>query len=200
MYPLLEIKTVPIEIQVRTKSASIEYSSGSVEMEISRDNNGAYSITSRPIKLQMDSFQGGSPRNTAHSAAKAAQSDGQGFYQATSTYARQGQLTLNAKLSQFSPSAEDMERMEYSRGGAGVQSVPDMAAGSDGEEADMQILYSMDKLNIDWKFDNGEFKFTPGDIEISVKQRPDVVIKYTGGPIYVPRSSDPNYKPVNVEA
>jgi len=64
----------------------------------------------------------------------------------------------------------------------------------------MQIRYEMDKLNFDWKFDKGEFKFTPGDIEISVEQRPDVVIKYVGGPIYVPRSSDPNYTPVDVKA
>jgi hypothetical protein len=64
----------------------------------------------------------------------------------------------------------------------------------------MEIRYEMDKLNFDWKIERGEFKFTPGDIKFTVKQRPDVIIKYTGGPIYVPRSSDPNYKPVDVQA
>ena len=42
--------------------------------------------------------------------------------------------------------------------------------------------------------------FTPGDIEISVEQMPKVIIKYTGGPIYVPRSADPNYEAVDVQA
>ena len=56
----------------------------------------------------------------------------------------------------------------------------------------------MDKLNFDWKFGEGDFKFTPGDIELTVTQRPEVIIKYIGGPIYVPPSSDPNYEPVDV--
>ena len=64
----------------------------------------------------------------------------------------------------------------------------------------MEIRYQMDKLNFDWKIDKGEFEFTPGDIEITVEQQPSVIIKYMGGPIYVPRSSDPNYEPVDVKA
>ena len=44
-------------------------------------------------------------------------------------------------------------------------------------------------------------EFTPGDIEISVTQQPDVIIKYVGGPLYVPPSADPNYEgAVDVEA
>jgi hypothetical protein len=58
----------------------------------------------------------------------------------------------------------------------------------------------MDKLNFDWRVSGTQFEFVPGDIEISVKQQPDVVIKYVGGPIYVPPSGDPDYKPVDVEA
>ena len=58
----------------------------------------------------------------------------------------------------------------------------------------------MDKLNFDWRVSQPEFEFTPGDIELSVTQQPDVIIKYIGGPIYVPPSSDPNYESVDVEA
>ena len=69
----------------------------------------------------------------------------------------------------------------------------------DWNPGEMNIRYEMDKLNIDWRMGEGEFKFTPGDIELTVTQRPDVVIKYVGGPIYVPPSSDPNYVPVDVK-
>ena len=64
---------------------------------------------------------------------------------------------------------------------------------------EMNIRYEMDKLNFDWKFGKGDFEFTPGDIEFTVTQRPEVVIKYVGGPIYVPPSADPNYEPVDVK-
>ena len=68
------------------------------------------------------------------------------------------------------------------------------------EDGDIKIQYEMDKLNFDWKIDKGEFKFTPGDIEISVAQQPDVIIKYLGGPIYVPPSAAPDYQPIDVKA
>ena len=42
-----------------------------------------------------------------------------------------------------------------------------------GEEGDIQIRYEMEQMNLDWKISKGEFKFTPGDIEISVAQHPD---------------------------
>ena len=64
----------------------------------------------------------------------------------------------------------------------------------------MNIRYEMDKMNFDWRMQKMNFQFTPGDIEISVTQRPDVIIKYVGGPLYVPPSSDPNYEPVDVRA
>ena len=32
------------------------------------------------------------------------------------------------------------------------------------------------------------------------RQRPDVIIKYVGGPLYVPPSSDPNYEPIDMQA
>ena len=58
----------------------------------------------------------------------------------------------------------------------------------------MQIRFEMDKLNFDWRMNQTSFEFTPGDIQISVTQQPDVQIKYVGGPLYVPPSADPNYE------
>ena len=70
----------------------------------------------------------------------------------------------------------------------------------DWQAGEMQIRYEMDKLNFDWKVDNASFEFVPADIEISVAQMPDVIIKYVGGPLYVPPSADPDYQPVDVQA
>ncbi len=110
---------------------------------------------------------------------------------------------LNARLgqnmvAQFAKEPTD-EQIQKS-GQVGLDFIPKKGAEIDWEDGDMEIRYEMDKLNIDWKIDQGEFKFTPGDIEISVERQPEVIIKYTGGPIYVPRSADPNYEPVDVHA
>ena len=64
----------------------------------------------------------------------------------------------------------------------------------------MTINYEMDKLNFDLKVANGNFEFIPGDIEMSITQRPQVLIEYVGGPIYVPKSANPDYEPLDVRA
>ena len=56
MYPLIEIKTVPIEIEMKVSHAKLEYSRGTADLEISR-GEGGLSIKSRPIKLNIDTFE-----------------------------------------------------------------------------------------------------------------------------------------------
>lgn len=201
MYPLIEIKTVPIEIQMKTKNAQLEYTRGTAEMEISRNEKGL-DIKSRPIRLQMDSFEArNSIRPTAiRSIEQAAVQGKQMAYEATGTYARHGQMLLNAKVGQelVTQFAEETVMRNY-KPNVNVEFIPDTGLDIQWEGGDMQIRYEMDKLNFDWKINEGEFKFTPGDIEISVAQQPDVIIKYIGGPIYVPPSADPNYVPLDME-
>ena len=194
MYPLIEIKSVPIELQFKTKSASLEYTRGTAEMEISRSEQGGVDVKSRPIQVKLDTFE---QRGGQFSAANAAVAQAtQAQYQATSAYADQGQIQLNARIGNSVAPGQ----------GAGAEAAytpniqPTTGVNVKWEDGAMEIRYAMDKLNFDWKIDQGEFKFTPGDIEISVAQKPSLTIKYTGGPIYVPRSSDPNYQPVDVNA
>lgn len=201
MYPLIEIKTVPIEIQMKTRNATLEYSRGTAEMEVSR-NDGGLDIKSRPIKLRLDSFEARNSLRptTMRSVEQNADKGREAAYEATATYARQGNLFLNAKLGQDVVGQIAKENASKDIKSLGLQFLPDPGVEVDWEEGDIQIRYEMDQMNLDWKINKGEFKFTPGDIEISVAQQPDVIIKYIGGPIYVPPSSDPNYEPVDVRA
>ncbi len=222
MYPLIEITSVPIEIRMKTTNASLEYTRGTAEMEISRSDKGI-DIKSRPIKLQLDTFEPRSPitapasvtaravtqvPQTAPNAplnvpmqqmTQAQQGDLQSGYEATAAYSDQGQIMLNARFSQMlaqntpAPVTEEVTQQAESTAEA-------QESESEWENGQMEIRYGMDKLNFDWKIDQGEFEFTPGDIELIVEQAPKVIIKYVGGPIYVPRSADPNYEPVDVKA
>jgi hypothetical protein len=178
----------------------LEYTRGTAEMEISRSEQGGVDVRSRPIQVKLDTFEqrGGqfSAANAAVSAAVGQPTQAQ--YQATSAYAEQGQIQLSARIGKSIPQQPGVSAQT----GESSYVPPDMQTGVNvnWEDGAMQIRYAMDKLNFDWKIDKGEFKFTPGDIEISVAQKPSLTIKYTGGPIYVPRSADPNYKPVDVNA
>lgn len=200
MKPLIEITTVPIQIEMKTTNAKLEYARGTAEMEITRDN-GNLQIKSRPIKVNIDTFEA---RNSlsptlARYLDQAAQKGKQASYEATATYASQGQLMMETKWGEevITKFAEDAMFKDV-KTNVGIQFLPDPGAEITWDPGEMSIRYEMDKLNIDWRMNEGSFEFTPGDIEFTVTQRPDVVIKYLGGPIYVPPSSDPNYEPVDV--
>lgn len=197
MYPLIEIKTVPIEIEMKVTDAKLEYTRGTADLEISRANGGL-SIRSRPIRLNLDTFEA---RNsvvptTMRSVEQYAQKGQESAYEATAIYAQQGQMLLNAKIGQelVTQFAADAQARNI-KTNVGLQFLPSVGPEISWTPAEMTIHYEMDKLNFDWRMNQPQFKFTPGGIEISVKQQPDVIIKYVGGPLYVPPSADPNYEP-----
>lgn len=201
MYPLIEITTVPIEIEMKVTNAHLEYARGTAEMEVSRDRGGL-SIQSRPIRVNIDTFEA---RNsvvptTATSIQQAAQSGKQAVYEATATYARQGRMLMESKDSNVIPQLAAQSAGVGQDVNVNIQFLPKVGADLSWEGGEMRIRYEMDKLNFDWRMQQMRFEFIPGDIEISVTQQPDVIIKYVGGPLYVPPSSDPDYEPVDVKA
>ena len=201
-YPLIELKSVPIEIEMKITDAKLEYKRGTVDMQVSR-NEGGLQIKSSPIRLNLDTFEA---RNSvmptvATRIQRSAEVGQQAAYSATATYARQGQLLLQARVgqelvTQFAAEAQNKDL----KTNVGIQFLPTTGPEISWDKGEINIRYEMDKMNFDWRTQNGDIQFTPGDIEISVTQQPDLIIKYVGGALYVPPSSDPNYEPVDVQA
>ncbi len=202
MYPLIEIKTVPIEIQMKTKHAEIKYASGSAELEVSTDSGGL-KIKSRPIKVNIDTFEA---RNsivptTVSNIEQAADNGIQSAYEATSATVNDGKMLLKAKVGQ-NVTAELAKRDTIGTlSNVNVKFLPDVPPEISFEGGDLSIQYEMDKLNFDWRMNQFDMEFTPGDIEFTVTQQPEIIINYVGSPIYVPPSSAPDYEPkFSVEA
>ena len=202
MRQLLEITSVPIEIEMRTSRAQLQYTKGTAELEISRDKGGL-SIKSRPIQLNMDTFemrQSICP-SPVRSIEQSAQKGQQAAYSATAARAQEGALYLKAKFGedvQAQLSRTAISEQMFSQ--PAMTFIPTEGPEIDWNPGEMNIRYEMDKLNFDWRINQTEFEFVPGDIEISVKQKAEVIIKYIGGPLYVPPSADPDYEPVDVKA
>ena len=215
MSPLLEIRSIPIEFRVTRKDASLEYTSGTVEMEISRSANGNVNMKSGPVRIpRQDSFESRSSDNSmardSGAAAAAVRSSApsapsapvasssavaqmaQYSYQATSVSYSEGQISIDGQLSAVPASQEEGTGFTPAEAFSG--------GGEDWDGAAVNIRYNMEKLKFKWNFEEGTSTFTPADVEVEMTQRPEVKIKYIGGPIYVPKSSDPNYRPVDVHA
>lgn len=200
MERLIEIKTVPIELEMKVNHARLDYKRSTVDLEISR-NQGGLQIRSKPIKVNIDTFEA---RNSVSPTAmrsieQAAQRGQQKVYDTTATYARRGDLLLEAKIGEQLISQFAMESQQVNTDFA-MKWLPTTGPDITWDGGELNIRYEMDKLNFDWRMDKGNVEFIPGNIEFTVTQQPGVIIKYIGGPVYVPPSADPDYVPLDEQA
>lgn len=201
MEQLLKITTVPLEYQLKINDSRLEYSSSQAELEILKDDGGL-TIKSRPVKLNIDTFEA---RNSVvptlrRSIAQTAQKGMEAAYKATAQMAQEGQLMLKADIGEDVLGQIFRQRAQLPTGDFQLGFIPSAPAEISYQKPDLTINYEMDKLQFDLKIAQGDFKFIPGDIEVSITQHPDVLIEYIGGPLYVPPSADPDYEPLDVRA
>ena len=195
MKPLLEIQTIPISIQYKVTPAQVERRNANAEVEISRNKKGLQ-IKSRPIKLSIDSFEA---RNSISKSAMRSMDESAGMgkqaaLNATATFAREGNMMVNIQLDQAVMPQLAAERFNASlQYDFNIKYLPDQPINMDWIPSELQIEYEMDKLNFDWKTNQNDYQFTPGNIEVIIEELPSVIIEYVGDPIYVPPSANPNY-------
>ena len=201
MRPLIEIQTIPIEIQMKTTNAHLEYARGTAQMEVSRDRRGLQ-IRSQPIRVNIDTFEARSSivPTTAQSIQQGAAQGQRAAYEATAVLAQEGRMMMEAKIDQDVIPQLAQQKTVDQPAQLGIQFLPEVGPDISWTGGEMSIRYEMDKLNFDWRMNQMQFTFVPGDIEFKVTQQPDVVIKYSGGPLYVPPSADPNYEPLDTKA
>ena len=201
MRPLIEIQTIPIEIQMKTTNAHLEYARGTAQMEVSRDRRGLQ-IRSQPIRVNVDTFEARSSivPTTAQSIQQGAAQGQRAAYEATAVLAQEGRMMMEAKIDQDVIHQLAQQKTVDQPAQLGIQFLPEVGPDISWTGGEMSIRYEMDKLNFDWRMNQMQFTFVPGDIEFKVTQQPDVVIKYIGGPLYVPPSADPNYEPLDTKA
>ena len=150
MGPLIEITNVPIEIEMKVSHAKLEYTRGTAELEISRDNGGL-SIKSRPIRLNIDTFEA---RNSVvptavRSIQQSAEKGRQAAYQATATYAQQGELLLKTQIGEelVTQFAADAAAKDV-KTNIGIQFLPSVGPELDWDPGEVNIRFEMDKLKI----------------------------------------------------
>lgn len=180
----------------------MEYTNSKAELETNREKGGM-TIESRPIKLHIDTYDA---RNsicptTMESTRQFAQKGKAAAYEATATWAEEGALLLDPKVS--NPLDQIIsQRAQMPTGEFGLQFLPTTGPDIEWSDPDLSIQYQMDKLSFDLKVAKGDFEFIPGDVQMSITQMPDVKIEYIGSPMYVPPSAANyfNHSPVDLLA
>ena len=201
VYPLIEIKTIPIEIQMKVTPSRMEYARGTAQVEISRDQGGL-SIRSQPIQVNIDTFES---RNSVSPTTptlirQQAQRGIQAAYQATAVMAQEGRMIMEAQIDQdMIPQLAKQHNIGQPTN-VGIKFIPQAPPEISWDGGNISIQYEMDKLNFDWRMEQMQVTFVPGDIEFTVTQRPDVIVTYVGEPLYVPPSSAPAAPTVDINA
>ncbi|KNZ42652.1 hypothetical protein [Acetobacterium bakii] len=182
MEPLITIETVPIKIEYVEKEP-LRMSSVHSQLVDVTGEQGNERVESRPIRISVkDSFEPSSVYNWNNLT-----------YTATAKYGDDGNLKL--EVSMEDGEAKPIHFKEITRN---IDHMADLLVSSEaqtGEDsASMEISFDMGGLPSGMpSATNQNIQFFPPDIELKMTQRPQVIIKYVGGPIYVPMSADPDY-------
>ncbi len=179
MEPLITIETVPIKLEFVEKEPLALSSVHAVDLN---NNVSQQQVKREPIKIALeDSFVPSSTYNWDNPT-----------YTATAKIGDDGNLKLNIQMEDG-----DSRAIRFTQANRSIDSMANQVNYNDNADlGSMQLSIPMSALPGGMPAtDNLKTEFLPPDLEMVVTQRADVIIKYVGGPIYVPPSSDPNYSP-----
>lgn len=196
---LLQITTIPIQIEIKVTNARFEHSDEYVQPQVNiKSRNGGFVMEAEPLKLNIDTYQARKSMGFGH------MTDGDMLKQKAQegwSIAFQGTAKDVSEGDQLARGASPAEiALSNARAGATVQTImeflPKEGADVTFEAGKLNIEYQMGSQDIDWNIHpDSPLEFIPGSVEFIVHDRPRVEIEYIGDPIYVPPSANPNYEP-----
>ena len=201
MKPLLNIRTVPIELELRSTRATLRASTTPPppRADVTR-SKGKRDIRQTPGKLNIDSTEAKASigiKTTQRSISEYAENGRAEARAAVREIAEGGNMIVDSH-GQGSPIVDvALSRMDSNRTREFVLDfIPSVAPRIEYTPGSVSFDFSPDQLNYDWDLNTrAQLEYVPHSIEFVVVQHPQVIIEYMGGPIYVPSSADPNYEP-----
>ncbi|MCL2077454.1 MAG: DUF6470 family protein [Oscillospiraceae bacterium] len=193
---LLSITKIPISVEINIVQGELRNPSAPKPQIQVQTGDGGIKIKAEPAKINIDTYAARSSMgygnyNTGDLKKKEAQRGFKLAYEGTARIVQEGnQLAKGTTPGQIA--------LQNNRAGASIQTImefiPKEGANVTFEKGQLNINYEMRDVNIDWENLRAvPLEFIPGRVEFNVTQMPQVVIEYTGRPIYVPPSADPYY-------
>ncbi|MDD2568170.1 MAG: DUF6470 family protein [Clostridia bacterium] len=197
MEQLIQIKAIPMQVELKCTRARAEISTEKASYEMTR-SRGSLSINHSYPRLRVDTYEARSSMNLK-SVARSVQDFGkagvQAAYEATSRTVQEGNMLMDISGNNNAIADIIYRRMQDTTETAMVF-LPSVPAEINWESGDLSMKYETDRLSFDWRTNsNPQFEYTPADVQYIVKQYPKIEIQYVGGPNYIPPSADPNYDP-----
>ncbi|MDD4390567.1 MAG: hypothetical protein PHW03_07175 [Eubacteriales bacterium] len=185
MQQLISIETVPMSIEYVEKKP-IKLSSNRVaKLSIEKSLDNSISIKSDNVNIRMDSYNHG---NNVTSRPLT--------YTTTAKYTG-GNLNLNVHMNEDGESLFNFKQITADIGSMADAIAPTQYTVRSDGGGGISMNFDLSRLSADMLLsEDFGASFTPPDLELKVVERSKVIIKYIGGPIYIPKSADPNYEPL----
>ncbi len=180
MEQLISIETVPISIRyVESKPESSEEVSGAQNRAQAPGEAPKAAPPAKPAPARMDAFVPTAPAQPMHIT-----------YTASASYDRSGEVRLDLQMK-----SSDEAQLIRQQMGKDISQVVGRLLRGDSEASFLPAAVSIRRESEAGVPGSGQsgLTFTPPSFELEILERPKVIIKYVGGPIYIPRSADPDY-------
>lgn len=189
---LLEIKTNDIKLDIQVQRAKLDYRQELPTHTVTKSGGNLTMETSRP-KLRLDSYERRASmglRGVSAQTTYMKQSGRQAALEVIANYADTGNALRDIHKGANIPDAYYGKTLDT--GSLGFQNLAPVDVSW--EEGFIRQQFETARVAFDWKTTQASSaQFTPGSIKFSVSQYPSIEFNFTGGPIYVPKSADPNY-------
>lgn len=196
MVPLLKIHSVPFSFEYQINDAKLEMQSPDPSYNLNRQEGGLQ-LKHTPAKIRIDSTAAKESmglKSIRTATRESAQKGNQAALEIIGQYAREGNMMMDTRNKNvFGEISLNRTRSTVETMMGFIPSTPSQIS-FDRHQLDMR--YQADKLSYDWKTSSKpKTNYTPASIDFKVKNYARVEIEYTGGPIYAPPSSSPDYVP-----
>lgn len=198
MEQLLNIKTIPIKVEVKVQRGEFKPVEDSGKASASAPAVKVSSKQGGGLRLQAEPYRMNISESRNYDSYTPSRSSDTGI---TLTYEAIARFADAGGAQGLSGEAQEFTAKKASRSIESVlQSLPrDRNSVVSYADGTLSINYQMQPLGSSEGsadiLSSPKYEFVPGSIEFIISQMPKVDIEYLGEPIYFPRSANPNYEP-----
>ncbi|MEG0895162.1 MAG: DUF6470 family protein [Oscillospiraceae bacterium] len=197
MKPLLEMRTTPLEYKMVIHDAKLEMRSSQPGYTANRQKGNGLQIQSTPTQISISTLKARESlgyKNPIKATIENGKKGVEAANEAIGKIAREGNIMMDTR------NKNAVCRIAKTNSMDSLQTImsflPSTGAEISFSKPNFQMRYEADRVQYDWRKNNKpQTQYTRGFVEIQILNYAKLEIEYTGGPIYIPRSADPNYTP-----
>ncbi len=193
---LLQITTSPVKYELEITHAKLEYDQELQPIGKAETKPFAFHMQSQNVQVRLDTYEARKSldmmrisdriRSAAENGKMALQEGIRETVEDGKALAKINEgMTVNQLMQQ---------KAAYQTPQLFTAFLPSGGAQISWEPSDLQMDYQRGDVSFDYDLKSKLFSYVPGSVRMKILDRGGVDIKYTGSPLYFPKSADPNYE------